>query len=171
MAFGNGLAVTPLQLARAYSAIAADGVMPEINLVKVDRASAGKRVISVTTARRLRAMLESVTQPGSTGTRAKVVGYRVGGKTGTSLKSQSGGYSEDRYVALFAGFAPVSRPEIVVVVVIDEPSAGQFYGGVVAAPVFSKIMASALRLRGTLPDDWDPNAPQLSGLPQSGGGV
>jgi len=150
MAFGYGVAVTPLQLARAYSAIAADGVMPEINLVKVDKAVRGKRVISAKTARQLRAMLESVTQPGSSGTRAKVVGYRVAGKTGTSLKSQSGGYSEDRYIALFAGFAPASRPEVVVVVV---------------------IMASALRLRGTLPDDWDPNATRLSGLRQSGGGV
>ncbi len=72
---------------------------------------------------------------------------------------------------MFVGFAPDSRPEVVVVVAIDEPTAGQYYGGVVAAPVFSKIMASALRLRGTLPDDWDPDAPQLSGLQRGGGGV
>ena len=102
----------------------------------------------------VQAMLESVTQAGGTGTRAKVAGYRVAGKTGTSRKSQSGGYSENRYISLFVGFAPVSRPEIAVLVSVDEPTGGQFYGGAVAAPVFSKIMSSALRLRGSLTDNW-----------------
>ncbi|MEM7292711.1 MAG: penicillin-binding protein 2, partial [Pseudomonadota bacterium] len=154
LSFGYGVSTTPLQLVRAYAAIAAYGVMPEVTFLRREEPAAGRRVLSREIAREMQAMLETVTQAGGTGTRAKVTGYRVAGKTGTSRKSQSGGYSEDRYIALFVGFAPVSRPEVAVLVTVDEPSAGQFYGGSVAAPVFSRIMASALRLRGTLPDNW-----------------
>ncbi len=183
LSFGYGLAITPLQLVRAYSAIAADGVLPEVSFLKVDNAVRGKRIISARTARQLRNMLASVVQDGGTGTRANVLGYRVAGKTGTSRKSQQGGYSEDRYMALFAGFAPLSQPEVAVVVVVDEPTIGGFYGGVVAAPVFSNIMASALRLRGSLPDNWSADIQPLSRLDnhldnhpdshlkQAGGGV
>ena len=156
LSFGYGISVTPLQLARAYAAIASGGVLPPVQFLKAEAPVDGRRIIRRETAFNLQEMLETVTQEGGTGTRARVVGYRVAGKTGTSRKSEQGGYSEDRYVALFAGFAPASRPELVVLVSIDEPSAGEFYGGAVAAPVFSRIMASALRLRGTLPDDWQP---------------
>ena len=171
MSFGYGLSVTPLQLARAYAAIASGGVLRETSFVKTEKTRRSKRVISQKTAHQLRMLLEAVTQEGGSGTRAKVVGYRVGGKTGTSWKSEGGGYAENRYIALFAGFAPLSKPEVAVVVAIDEPEAGEFYGGAVAAPVFSSIMSSALRLRGTLPDDWNPSDQRLSFLSESGGDV
>ena len=98
-------------------------------------------------------MLEAVVSEEGTGRRAHVAGYRVAGKTGTSHRSQGGGYAEDRYVSLFAGFAPVSAPKYAVVVVVHDPSAGEHFGGVVAAPVFAEIMASALRLGGIEPDN------------------
>ncbi len=151
--FGYGISVTTLQLARAYSAIAAGGILPEVSFIAREKNKLGQRIVSKETAGTLQKMLESVVKPGGTGARARVSGTRVAGKTGTSRKSKSGGYSEDKYLALFAGFAPASRPEYVVVVVIDEPSNGQFYGGVVAAPIFSQIMAGTLRLMGSIPDD------------------
>jgi cell division protein FtsI (penicillin-binding protein 3) len=102
-------------------------------------------------------MLELVTQPGGTATRARVAAYRVGGKTGTSHKAVAGGYAEDRYFSLFAGVAPASDPRIVAVVTIDEPE-GDYFGGLVAAPVFSSVVADALRLMNIAPDDVEPEA-------------
>jgi cell division protein FtsI (penicillin-binding protein 3) len=98
-------------------------------------------------------MLEQVIEPGGTGRRARVAGYRVGGKTGTTRKSEAGGYSEDRYHSAFAGLAPMSDPTLSVVVVIDEPGGDEYYGGVVAAPVFSEIVDGSLRVLGIAPDD------------------
>ena len=98
-------------------------------------------------------MLEAVVSDEGTGRRAAIPGYRVAGKTGTSHRSQGGGYAEDRYVSLFAGFAPVSRPRFAAVVVIHDPSEGGHFGGVVAAPVFAEVMSSALRLGGIEPDN------------------
>jgi cell division protein FtsI (penicillin-binding protein 3) len=97
-------------------------------------------------------MLELVVQPGGTAPRARVMGYRVAGKTGTARKEENGGYAQRRYVASFVGFAPASDPRLVIAVMLDEPSAGQYYGGAVAAPVFSAVMASALRMLGAPPD-------------------
>ncbi len=147
MSYGHGLSVTLLQIARAYSIFATDGQMRPISIVRVDTPPAPVRVISADTAMAVRRMLELATQPGGTAPRAQVAGYRVGGKTGTAHKLDNGVYV-DRYVASFIGFAPASAPRVIVAVMIDEPSAGQYYGGQVAAPVFSQIVAGALRMLG-----------------------
>jgi len=147
MSYGHGLSVTLLQIARAYSIFATDGQMRPISIVRVDTPPAPIRVISADTAMAVRRMLELATQPGGTAPRAQVAGYRVGGKTGTAHKLDNGVYV-DRYVASFIGFAPASAPRVIVAVMIDEPSAGQYYGGQVAAPVFSQIVAGALRMLG-----------------------
>ncbi|MEM7377966.1 MAG: penicillin-binding protein 2 [Pseudomonadota bacterium] len=150
IAYGYGLSATPLQLARAYAALGNDGVLPEISFLKRDDADyQGRRVLSPEVARTVRRMLESVVEPGGTGERARVAGYRVAGKTGTSRKPAPGGYRDDKYYAFFAGMAPASDPELVVVVLIDEPSGKQYYGGEVAAPAFASIMAGSLRVLGT----------------------
>lgn len=113
--------------------------------------SNGRRIFSVETARAVRPMLESVTQTGGTATKAQVAGYRVGGKTGTALKIENGRYTK-RYIASFVGFAPVSNPRLVVAVMIDEPSAGSYYAGTVARPLFSRVMEASLRSLGVAPD-------------------
>lgn len=153
LAFGYGLSVTPLQLAQAYSAFANDGVVPQAGFLKDREGASGQRVMSALIARETRMMLEQVVRPGGSGTRAAVRGYRVAGKTGTARKSSVGGYVDDRYVAVFAGLAPVSDPQLVVVVMINEPRRGGYYGGVVAAPVFSRVMSESLRLLDVPPDD------------------
>jgi len=153
LSFGYGLSVSALQLARAYAAIANGGRLPEVSLLRRDAAAPGERVLSPAVARELRAMLESVTAPGGTGTRARVHGYRIGGKTGTVRKPVPGGYAEDRYLSLFAGIAPMSAPRMVIVVVVDEPRGERYYGGDVAAPVFADIAAGSLRVLGVAPDD------------------
>jgi cell division protein FtsI (penicillin-binding protein 3) len=157
LAFGYGLAATPLQLARAYAIIAADGVRRTISYVPVEQAAESVRVMSADSARRLRAMLEGVVSVGGTAPMAGVEGYRVAGKTGTVHKSTAGGYADDRYISVFAGMAPASDPALVAVVVIDEPRNGAHFGGMVAAPVFSRIMDGALRLLDVRPD----HLPQL----------
>jgi cell division protein FtsI (penicillin-binding protein 3) len=153
LSYGYGLSVTALQLARAYLALASDGTVPELTLLRRDGPVEGQRVISARTARQVRRMLELAVAEGGTGTRAQVPGYRVGGKTGTAKKTADGGYSRDRYLALFAGLAPASRPRLVMVATIDEPSGAAYYGGQVAAPVFGRVMAEALRILGVPPDD------------------
>lgn len=153
ISYGYGLSATPLQLARAYSALGNDGVMPEVTFLKrTDPNYVGEKVLSKPVARAVRRMLESVVEPGGTGERARVAGYRVAGKTGTSRKPAPGGYREDKYYAFFAGMAPASNPELVVVVMIDEPSGDKYYGGDVAAPAFAAIMAGALRVLGLTMD-------------------
>jgi cell division protein FtsI (penicillin-binding protein 3) len=154
ISYGYGISVSALQLVRAYSALGNDGLMPPVSFLAVDAPERGQRVIDVGIAREIRSMLESVVNEG-TGHRAKVPGYRIAGKTGTSHRSQSGGYAEDRYVSVFAGLAPASRPELAAVVVIHDPKAGEHFGSVVAAPVFAEIMSHALRLGGIEPDDMD----------------
>ena len=153
LSFGYGLSVTALQLAQGYAVIANGGRLPQTSFLKVSDPQLGPRVMSEETAAAVRQMLETVLGPTGTGRRARVAGYRVGGKTGTVRKSTAGGYSEDRYLALFAGMAPLSSPRLVVVVVIDEPASKEYYGGQIAAPVFSEIMDGALRLSGIAPDD------------------
>jgi len=152
MAYGHGISVSLMQLARAYSIFARDGEMVSLSLMRRDAPAPATRVISADTARALREMLEQAVQPGGTAPRARTMGYRVAGKTGTAHKQENGAYARNKYISSFAGFAPVSAPRLVIAVMIDEPSAGQHYGGAVAAPVFSQVMQGALRLLGVAPD-------------------
>lgn len=151
-AFGYGLSVTPLQLAQAYSIFAADGVLRPASLLKQDEKFAGEQVISSRIAQQIVDMLKTVVEDGGTGTRAQLMNYSAAGKTGTVHKVGSLGYSDDRYRALFAGLAPANNPRLATVVMIDEPRSGRYYGGEAAAPVFSKLMADALRLMNVTPD-------------------
>ena len=153
MSFGYGVSTTALQLAQAYMPFATDGLMLPVSFLKVTEPVTASRVFSADVARQVRTMLETVVQKGGTGSRAFVEGYRVAGKTGTVHKTVVGGYSEDRYLSLFAGMAPASNPRLIAVVIIDEPKGDQYYGGVVAAPVFANVMAGALRLLDVPPDD------------------
>ena len=152
MSYGHGISVSLIQLARAYSIIARDGELAPLTLVRSDMPVAGRRVISAETARAVREMLEMAVQPGGTAPRARVMGYRVAGKTGTAHKLENGGYAAHKYISSFVGFAPVSDPRLVIAVMIDEPSNGQYYGGAVSAPVFSQVMQGALRSLGVPPD-------------------
>jgi cell division protein FtsI (penicillin-binding protein 3) len=151
-AFGYGLSVTTLQLARAYAALAGDGLLPTITLLADADQPPPQRAVSPATARALERMLEVVVSPEGSGFRAAVTNYRVAGKTGTARKAGVGGYSDARHTSVFAGFAPASDPQIVVVVVIDEPRGEAYYGGDVAAPVFSRIATGALRALAASPD-------------------
>jgi len=151
MAYGHGISVNLVQLARAYTMFATDGEVKAATLFKTEGFVAGRPVLTPETARAVRRMLELVTSPGGTAPRAQVPGYRVAGKTGTAHKVEGHGYG-NKYVASFVGFAPVSNPRLVVAVMLDEPSAGQYYGGVVAAPVFSAVTGSALRTLGVPTD-------------------
>ena len=151
LAFGYGMALTPLQLAQAYAAIANDGLLlPPSFLVRTEPATP-RRVFSERVAGQVRTMLEGVVERG-TGRRAQIRGYRVGGKTGTARKAVNGGYAKDRYNAIFAGIAPLSAPRFVLVVVLDELQGKEYYGGQVAAPVFAEVMEGALRLLNIAPD-------------------
>ncbi len=154
LAYGYGLSVTPLQLAQAYAILAAGGLHRPVSLLRVSDTPIPRRVIERSTADAVLAMLETVVSPEGTGRRAAVRGYRIAGKTGTARKFAPGGYSEDRYVAVFAGIAPVSQPRLAIVVVVDEPSTGEYYGGTVAAPVFANIAAGALRILAIPPDNF-----------------
>ncbi|HAD10294.1 MAG TPA: cell division protein [Porticoccaceae bacterium] len=147
MAFGYGLAVTPLQIANAYAVLADNGIKKPVTLLRRDSAQTevGERVIGADVAAQVREMMKAVLEEGGTGTRATIPGYEVAGKTGTSHKVGRGGYQEDQYVSLFAGMVPADNPRLVTVVVIDDPRSESYYGGLVAAPVFSKVTAEALR--------------------------
>ena len=146
MSYGHGISVSLLQLARAYLIFANDGELKPVTLVKRGTPPESVRAISAASAREVRTMLEAVVRPGGTALRAQIAGYRVAGKTGTANKLEGGSYARDRYVASFVGFAPASAPRLIVAVMVDEPSAGQYYGGAVAAPVFAQVAAGALRL-------------------------
>ena len=152
LAYGYGVSVTPLQLAQAYAALGNDGVLQQVSLVALDEAAASERIVSSDTATAVLRMMEEVVNPGGTGTKAAVQGYRVAGKTGTAWKFAAGGYSEDKYLSIFAGMAPASDPKLAAVVIIDEPGGDLYYGSDVAAPVFSEVMAESLRLMAIPPD-------------------
>jgi len=152
LSFGYGLSSSLLQLGRAYSALANEGVMPMVALLKRDKPAETHRIMSVKTANTVRTMLESVVTREGTAIKAAVPGFRIAGKTGTVKKTGARGYEESVYMSLFAGMAPASKPRLVMVVMIDEPSAGEYYGGAVAAPVFSSVMEGALRLLNIMPD-------------------
>lgn len=152
LSFGYGLAITPVQLARFYATLANGGIKKPLSIVKNSSETKGERVFSKSVSHSIVAMLEGVVNE-HVG-KAKVAGYRVGGKTGTSFKAIAGGYGND-YVGLFAGIAPISNPSIVVVVVINEPGGDLYHGGEVAAPVFSRVMKGALRVLNIAPDAKD----------------
>jgi cell division protein FtsI (penicillin-binding protein 3) len=152
MSYGHGISVSLVQLARAYSVFARDGELVPLSLVRSDALPVGRRVMAVKTARAVRAMLEMAVNRDGTAPRAQIMGYRVAGKTGTAHKQENGSYSPNKYVSSFVGFAPASRPRLVIAVMIDEPSAGRYYGGTVAAPVFAQVMAGALRVLDIAPD-------------------
>ena len=156
MPIGQGLAVTPLQMAAAYSAIANGGVLRKPRLISAVGSEVkppdteGERVFSERTARQLRTMLEGVLEPGGTASAVSVPGYELAGKTGTAEKAEDGGYSETRYVASFVGFAPAKDPKLLVAVMVDEPTYVHT-GGEVAAPVFGQIAEFALPYLGISP--------------------
>ena len=152
LAYGYGLNLTPLQLAQAYAVLGSNGIMRPISLVALEQAGEGERMVSAESATAVRRMLEEVVRPGGTGTAAAVDGYRVAGKTGTSWKFASGGYSQDKYISVFAGLVPASNTRLAAVVVIDEPNGELYYGGDVAAPVFADVMSESLRLLAVPPD-------------------
>ncbi|MCK4842687.1 MAG: penicillin-binding protein 2 [Methylococcales bacterium] len=152
MSYGYGVSSSVLQLARAYTALADDGVLHSVSLLKRQQDFDSRRVFRTETARKVIAMLEHVVKKGGTAYKARVDGYRVAGKTGTVKKATVGGYADDKYVAIFVGLAPVSNPRFVIAVMVDEPRAEEYYGGLVAAPIFSKVMAGVLRVYGVAPD-------------------
>jgi len=173
MSFGYGISVTPLQLAQAYGGLANDGVMMPVTLLRRDQPVAGRRIMPTTTAHEVRAMLELAVSSDGTGAAAQVANYQVAGKTGTTHKLGSDGYEANNYIASFAGFVPASNPRLVMVIMVNDPTGGAYYGGQIAAPVFSKVMTGALRLLNIAPDniphprEWMAQAP----VPDSSGSV
>ena len=153
VSYGYGISTSIAQLARAYAAIANQGYIVPLSMLKVAAEPESHQVISTSTSRAVINMLEQVVSADGTAPQARITGYRVAGKTGTVKKLDASGYSSDHYLSLFAGIVPASNPRLVGVVVIDDPSAGDYYGGVVAAPVFSKVMGVALRMFNVNPDD------------------
>ncbi len=152
-AYGHGMSVSLLQLARSYMAFANDGVvMPLTFLKREPQELNGERVLSVHVAQTVRQMMETVTQEGGTATQAQVPGYRVAGKTGTAHKLVDGRYAPDQYISSFVGLAPASDPRLIIAVMIDEPRGDAHYGGAVAGPVFAQVMAASLRQFGVAPD-------------------
>jgi cell division protein FtsI (penicillin-binding protein 3) len=156
--------VTALQLARAYAMLASGGIERPVSFLKVDGPVKGERVLDEKIAQQLIPMMESVVTSDGTALKAAVPGYRVAGKTGTAHKAMNGGYAADQYMSTFVGMAPASHPKVVLVVVMDSPS-GQYYGGLVSAPVFSRIMAETLRLMNVEPDKSAEHLAQQGVLP------
>lgn len=146
MSYGHGISVTLLQMARSYTVFANDGELKPVSLLKLKEAPVGTQVFSANTAKYVKDMLEMVVLPGGTALRAQVPGYRVAGKTGTTHKLGAHGYEKSKYVGSFVGMAPASNPRLIMAVMIDDPSSGEYYGGTVGAPVFSAVMADALRM-------------------------
>jgi len=152
LSYGYGLSVTALQLAQAYAILGSGGIKRQVSLLKVNGDVPGERVMDETIARQVVNMMEGVVDVKGTAKKARVPGYRVAGKTGTVHKVAASGYQDHRYIALFAGVAPVEDPAIALVVVIDDPKGDMYYGGQVAAPVFSRVMAGLLRVKNIPPD-------------------
>jgi cell division protein FtsI (penicillin-binding protein 3) len=156
--YGYGFTVNALQLVRAYAAIANDGLMPQVSVIRRDHPIPPQRVISAQTAQMMRRLLEGVIEPGGSATRAAIPGYRIAGKTGT-VRKNAGGQYDDRHQSLFIGMMPAEHPRLLALVMIDEPGAGDYYGGLVSAPVFSRVMAGAARLLQIPPDEPQPQMP------------
>jgi cell division protein FtsI (penicillin-binding protein 3) len=169
LGYGYGISVTPLQLARAYSVLANGGQLLPVTLLRRDTLPEGEQVMSEKTARQVRGMLEQAVSQDGTGVAAQVAYYRVGGKTGTAHKLVNGEYANKSYIASFAGFAPASNPRLAMIITVDEPQGSTYFGGQVAAPVFSKVMTGALRLLNIPPDNL--NAPERRTAALGRGGV
>ncbi|MES2841823.1 MAG: penicillin-binding protein 2 [Pseudomonadota bacterium] len=152
MSYGYGLSASLFQLAQAYTIFARDGELIPVTLQKAEEPVGGVRVFSEKNAVAVRAMLQLAAGPGGTGSRAQTMGYSVGGKSGTARKQEGKGYADKKYRSFFVGLAPVEAPRIVVAVMVDEPTNGQYYGGLVAAPVFSETVQQTLRILGVQPD-------------------
>jgi cell division protein FtsI (penicillin-binding protein 3) len=152
MSYGYGLSVSLFQLARAYTMLAHDGELLPSSMLHQEQAQAGVRVLSPKTAQAVRAMLQMAAGPGGTAPKAQTQGYSVGGKTGTAHKQEGRSYVANKYRSWFVGMAPIVNPRIVVAVMVDEPSKGVYYGGAVAAPVFSQVVQQTLRTMGVAPD-------------------
>jgi cell division protein FtsI (penicillin-binding protein 3) len=152
MSYGYGISASLFQMARAYTVFARDGEVVPATLIKAEQQVQGVRVFSVENARAMRKMLGMVTGPGGTAPKAQTLGYSVGGKTGTAHKQEGKGYAGKKYRGVFVGLAPIEQPRIIVAVMIDEPSNGRYFGGDVAAPVFSTTVQQTLRLLGIQPD-------------------
>ena len=152
LSFGYGLTITPLQLAHAYATLGNLGKYQPIHIIENNEQDFSKQVLGRENARKVLAMLETVTQPGGTATRAAVPGYRIAAKTGTSRKAIAGGYG-DEYFAYTAGVAPASDPRVALVVVVNEPQGDNYYGGSVAAPVFAEILKGTLQIMNVAPDE------------------
>lgn len=174
LSYGYGLSITAIQLAHAYATLANDGSFIPLSLTRVERSPQGSQVVPQQVAKTLQGMLQQVVEAPTGVFRAQVPGYHVAGKSGTARKAAVGakGYTKNSYRSLFAGFGPTSNPRIAMVVVIDEPSKGGYYGGVVSAPVFSRVMAGALRLMNVSPDNVAPlpEQEQASATEVSSGG-
>ncbi|XKY24120.1 penicillin-binding protein 2 [Pseudomonas sp. JZ134] len=174
LSYGYGLSITAIQLAHAYATLANDGNFIPLSLTRVERSPQGSQVVPQQVAKTLQGMLQQVVEAPTGVFRAQVPGYHVAGKSGTARKAAVGakGYTQNSYRSLFAGFGPTSNPRIAMVVVIDEPSKGGYYGGVVSAPVFSRVMAGALRLMNVSPDNVAPlpEQEQASATEVSSGG-
>ena len=168
MAYGYGVSVSALQLARAYTIFTNDGVLLPVTFLKRDGDVIGKQIISTKTARIMAQMLETVTEQGGTATKSQVSGYRISGKTGTAYKIVNGQYAENQYLSSFVGYGPASNPRYIIAVSIDDPSAGKHFGGDVSAPVFSKVMSQALRMSGVLPDAESLREASAAPLPTTG---
>lgn len=152
MSYGYGISVSLFQLAQAYTVFARDGELVPVTLLKNEVPAHGVRVFSQPHALEVRKMLALAAGPGGTAQRAQTVGYSVGGKTGTTHKQEGKGYATRKYRSFFVGVAPIEQPRIVVAVMVDEPTAGQYFGGLVAAPVFSETVQQTLRVLGVRPD-------------------
>lgn len=171
LSYGYGVSVTALQLVHAYAALANDGKMVPLSILKVDKAPESVQAIPKETAETVQGMLQQVIEAPRGVFRAQVPFYHVGGKSGTARKATVGskGYTENAYRSLFAGFGPMSDPRYAIVVVIDEPSKGGYFGGLVSAPVFSKVMSGTLRLMNVPPDNLPSSTQQASAVPAKGG--
>jgi cell division protein FtsI (penicillin-binding protein 3) len=174
LSYGYGVSVTALQLVHAYAALANDGKMVPLSILKVDKAPEAVQAIPKETAETVQGMLQQVIEAPRGVFRAQVPFYHVGGKSGTARKATVGskGYTENAYRSLFAGFGPMSDPRYAIVVVIDEPSKGGYFGGLVSAPVFSKVMSGTLRLMNVPPDNLPPPPtvqPQVTAATAKGG--
>ncbi|QXH59223.1 peptidoglycan D,D-transpeptidase FtsI family protein [Pseudomonas maumuensis] len=171
LSYGYGVSVTALQLVHAYAALANDGKMVPLSILKVDKTPEAVQAIPKETAETVQGMLQQVIEAPRGVFRAQVPFYHVGGKSGTARKATVGskGYTENAYRSLFAGFGPMSDPRYAIVVVIDEPSKGGYFGGLVSAPVFSKVMSGTLRLMNVPPDNLPPSTQQASAVPAKGG--
>lgn len=152
MSYGYGLSVSLFQMAHAYTIFAHDGELIPVTMFRTNGPATGERILSPQVARDVRAMMETVTAPGGTAPEAQVMGYRVGGKTGTAYKHEGRGYNRSKYRASFIGLAPMSNPRIIVAVSVDEPTAGSHYGGLVAGPAFAAITGGTLRALNVQPD-------------------